>query len=161
MKILWICPYLPVPTFGSGTRVYNLIKVLAPHCTIDLLASTEGHYPTELSTLKTLCRHVMLVDPAVGTRRGRRMRQLRALFSLRSSQYWTTYSVAMQQQIDAAVKAGEYDLVILVHSFMGYYQMPAGLPIVLDQHNVESEVLRQAGQIGYSRLQRIYNLIDY
>lgn len=163
MRILWLSPYLPFPIFGGGTRVYNLIKALAPTCAIDLMACAEVEEPDDevLIELRSLCRSVEVVPSPMSSRARRRHVQLRALVSRRASQYWMFYSPHVQARIDQALCAVQYDVVILEHSFMGYYVANGRAPIVLDQHNVESEILRRSGRRERSMMRRAYNLLEY
>lgn len=58
MQLLWIVPYPPFTTFGGGVRVYNLMKVLAATCKIDLLALSDGpRGATDMpEQLRSICR---------------------------------------------------------------------------------------------------------
>jgi sugar transferase (PEP-CTERM/EpsH1 system associated) len=163
MRILWLSPYFPVPLSGAGTRVYHLLKALAESSEIDLIAVAPS---VELSgdlkrSVEAGCRSVTLVAPAVQSRRHKRLLQLRSIVSSHPAQYWMIYSQAMQDQIDLALRTRIYDMVVLEHSFMGYYGVAHGVPIVLDQHNVESEILLRSGQREETRLRRAYNRLEY
>jgi len=70
-------------------------------------------------------------------------------------------SQEMQERINHAARQNAYDIAVLESSFMGYYSLPAGLPCVLDQHNVESEILLRSGRRERSVLRRGYNLLEY
>ena len=108
-----------------------------------------------------MCRSVQTVPFAAPSSQDRRSLQLRSLLSRRPAQYWTTYSQQVQDRIDRAVQDVEYDLIMLEHSFVGYYRLPVGVPIVLDQQNVESEVLHRASEHDRSRIRRLFNLVEY
>jgi len=41
-RVLWLAPYLPVPTFGGGTRVFNLVRSLSAAYDIDVIAHGRG-----------------------------------------------------------------------------------------------------------------------
>lgn len=160
LRILWLTPYLPAPIFGGGTRVFNLMKALGGTCTIDLIASSEA--PAEgIAQLQTLCRTIEIVTPSVSSHRQKRLLQIKSLMSRRPSQYWMVHSPDMQRQIDRALAQTQYDLVIVEHSFMGYFDLPKDIPTVLDQHNVESEILLRAGLSDRSLVRRAYNLLEY
>lgn len=163
MRILWLAPYLPRPVFGAGTRVYNLIKALASTCEIDLIAHAWPPSPDDElgNQLSAMCRTVQCVPPVIQSRRDRREMQLKALRSRRPSQYWMSFAPAMQECIDRAVRKNDYDVAVLEHSFMGYYTLPESLLVVLDQHNVESDILRRASRHERSFVRRIYNLVEF
>lgn len=162
-RILWLSPYLPVPISGAGTRVFNLLKVLAKTCKIDLIAGSlraeeRGETFDEVSSL---CRTVQVVPRTVRSTRHKRLLQLKSLFSRHPMQYSIFYSAEFQKRLSQAVAECAYDVVILEHSFIGYYALPKGTPTILDQHNVESEILFRSGQRERSAVRRVYNLLEY
>lgn len=163
MRILWLTPYLPVPTSGAGTRVYNLLQVLARTCDIDLIAgSVTGEPDQDASTeMRSVCRSVEVVPATITSQRHKRLLQLKSLFGRHPMHYRIFYSKEMQERIDRIARQNSYDAVVLESSFMGYYSLPEGLPRVLDQHNVESEILLRSSQRERSMLRRAYNLLEY
>ena len=163
LRILWLSPYFPAPLSGAGTRVYYLLKGLAESCEIDLISGEPaGDLPEGFKhAVFDACRSVQLVPPTVHSRRHKRYLQLRSLVSRHPAQYWMFYSSRMQSCIDEAVAMHEYDLVILEHSFMGYYARSRSIASVLDQHNVESEILLRSGARERSPLRRAYNRLEY
>lgn len=163
IRILWLCPYLPLPVSGAGSRVFHLIKSLAGSSSIDLIASTNEWHERHPMTaqLRSLCRSVTIAPEAARSGRGRRMMQLRSLASRRPAQYWTLYAEEMQACIDQALRHTQYDVAIIEHSFTGYYRLPEGLPTVLDQHNVESEILQRTSRRDRSRSRRALNFLEF
>jgi sugar transferase (PEP-CTERM/EpsH1 system associated) len=178
MRVLWICSYPPYPPdFGGARRTYHLLEqaARAGH-RIDLVAFASGDATGDQATevaLGRLCASVTLVhDPwalpaALGSTdpaavRRKRQGQLRALLSPRSYQYYAYYSATMQAAIDRRVAATQYDLVQVEFSQMGFYRLPAGVPAVLDLHNVEYEVLgRVAHGDGGAPVRRLHNWAEY
>lgn len=159
MRVLWLTSVLPTP-FGPGTRLYSSITTADPTWEIDLVIN--GKAPPELSDVfgrvQSACRTLTFVPRRLSSRR---QLQLRALVSRRSAQYWLFHSQDMQDQIDRSLQKRAYDVVILDNPFMGYYRLPADLPKVLIEHNVESEILRRSGQNERSLLRRAYNQLEY
>jgi glycosyltransferase involved in cell wall biosynthesis len=163
LRILWLCPYLPLPISGAGSRVFNLIKYLAANAQIDLIVSDSEWHERHSSTdqLRSWCRRVEIVPLIGGSKKQRRLLQARSLVSRRPAQYWTVYSDEMQDQINKTLQDTMYDLVIIEHSFTGYYHIPQSIPIVLDQHNVESEILLRSSRLDRSRARRALNLLEF
>src|SRR5947209_4641203 len=161
VRILWLAPYFPAPTFGGGTRVFNLIRALAVSCEIDLIAMDEGADEGALRELRSLCRTVEVLPRPTASPGRKRLLQLRSITSRRSAQYWMLRSSQVQNRIDRAARERQYSAVILEHSFLGRYTLPASVPVVLDQHNVESEILRRASEHERSILRRAYNRLEY
>jgi glycosyltransferase involved in cell wall biosynthesis len=92
----------------------------------------------------------------------KRRGQLQSLLSLRPYQFYAHYSAQMQAALDRRAAATAYDLVQVEFSQMAYYRLPAGVPALLDLHNVEYEVLGRVAQgSGGDPLRRIYNWSEY
>jgi polysaccharide biosynthesis protein PslH len=163
MRILWLSPYFPVPLSGAGTRVYQLLTALAKSSEIDLIAVAPSlDLPDDLKrSVAAACRSVTLVPAVVHSRRHKRFLQLRSVVGRRPAQYWMFFSREMQAHIDRALTTHSYDVVVLEHSFMGYYALPRHIPTVLDQHNVESEILLRSAEREGSLLRRTYNRLEY
>lgn len=163
LRILWLCPYLPLPIFGAGSRVFNLLRVLAATSKIDLIATTNCSHEIHplAAELRELCHSVVAVPFAAASEAERRRLQVRSMISRRPAQFWTTYSEQMQARIDEAVRTTKYDLAIVEHSFTGYYRLPSNIPIVLDQHNVESEILDRASRHDRSLERRVFNRLEF
>jgi sugar transferase (PEP-CTERM/EpsH1 system associated) len=173
MRILWVTSYAPwPPDFGGARRTYHLIEqaARAGHA-IHLLAFGDADPQRQAAAraaLGRLCAAVELIvdpaalpaalgdgDPAAVARK--RRGQLRSLLSPRPYQYYAHRSAAMQARLDALARE-PWDLVQVEFSQMGYYRLPAGVPAVLDLHNVEYEVLvRAAGARGVGATRRLYN----
>ena len=173
MRILWVTSYAPwPPDFGGARRTYHLIEqaARAGH-QVHLLAFGDADPQRQAAAraaLGRLCAAVELIvdpaalpaaigdgDPAAVARK--RRGQLRSLLSLRPYQYYAHHSTAMQARLDALARE-PWDLVQVEFSQMGYYRLPAGVPAVLDLHNVEYEVLvRAAAARGGGVTRRLYN----
>src|SRR5947209_2366477 len=111
MRILWLSPYLPAPTSGAGTRVYNLLKVLAARWEIDLIAGSLTGEPRQemLAEMRSLCRTVQVVPTAIGSRRYKRLLQLKSLFNRHPMHHRIFYSPEMQALITDSVSRNSYD----------------------------------------------------
>jgi len=177
MRILWLCSYAPYPPdFGGARRTYNLLEQAA-HAghTIDLLALATGAPEQDAATVDALsgfCAHVELVrdlwalpaalgaaDPAAVARK--RRGQLQSLLSRRSYQFYSHYSAHLQAALDRRAAAVQYDLVQVEFSQMAYYRLPAGVPAILDLHNVEYEILGRVAAGGGAPVRRLYNWAEY
>jgi sugar transferase (PEP-CTERM/EpsH1 system associated) len=163
LQLLWLTPSLPAPVTGAGTRIFNLLKVLSTTYQIDLIAGSVAGRPDDgmVAEVRSLCRTVQVVPPTVGSRRQKRLLQLRSLAGPHPMHRSIFYSPEMQAEIHRAVEETAYDAAILESSFMGYYALPEQIPRVLDQHNVESEILLRSGQQERSMVRRAYNLLEY
>ncbi len=177
MRVLWLCSYAPYPAdFGGARRTYNLVEQAsrAGH-QIDLLAFAFGDPARDAAAqaaLSPLCRSVTLVadadalpaalgaaDAAAVARK--RRGQLQSLLSPRPYQFYAHYSARMQTALDRYFAQARPDLVQVEFSQMAYYRLPAGVPALLDLHNVEYEILGRVARAGGAPLRRVYNWAEY
>lgn len=161
-RILVITPYLPVPpNFGGASRMYHLIRELRQVSEVTTVSLTG---PGDDSPAAEEALGRVLPIPVALTARmpagpAKRAAQLRSLVSRRSFQDRLYRRLAMQRAIDQTLVEEPFDLVQLEFSQMGLYRVPAGTPSLLDVHNIEHDVLRQAAGAG-SLPRRIFNQIE-
>lgn len=138
MNILFVSAVLPYPlTSGGQTRMYNLLKHLAKKHTITLVSfireESERAYRPELG----FCRDVVMVMRGAGW-------QMKYLARAAISTYpmlLATYDNAKMRSVLANLLAQkQFDLVHL-EPFYVFPSVPkTNLPIVVSEHNIESEV---------------------
>lgn len=162
MRILVVTPYLAVPPdFGGASRVYHLIRQLAARhevMSLSLVGPGDdiGRAEAELGRIVPVpVAATARMPPGAGKRRA----QLASLVSPHSFQHRFYVHDALQQQLDRLVATEAIDLVQLEFSQMGLYRVTR-LPVVLDVHNVEHDVLRQAAAHG-DPLRRLFNQLEY
>jgi glycosyltransferase involved in cell wall biosynthesis len=91
-------------------------------------------------------------------------KRVRQLLSIASTKPWAcqdVYSAAMQQAITELCESGRFDIVQLESSVFCQYRFPAGVRVVLDEHNIEYELLWRMGQNERSALRRVFNRLEY
>ncbi|MDI3339046.1 MAG: glycosyltransferase, partial [Sphaerobacter sp.] len=162
LRILFVTPYLPdPPDFGGAARMFHLIRTVAAHHEVVVL-SLAG--PGEASPGGNLSARVIPVRVPLTARqppdRRKRLAQVRSLLSRHSFQDALYHHPAMQAALDRLLRSEPVDLVQLEFAQMGRYRLPPGVPTVLDVHNVEHDVLRQAATLG-SLPRRLFNAIEY
>ncbi|MEM7257043.1 MAG: glycosyltransferase, partial [Pseudomonadota bacterium] len=69
--------------------------------------------------------------------------------------YQQYYSNRMQQAITAQLSSGQYDLLMVEFSQMGYYDIATDIPKYVDQHNVEYEIMQRTYETEKSPLRRL------
>lgn len=161
MRILFLTPYLPdPPDFGGAARMFHLIQeVAARHEVVVLSLAGPGETPPGRLPARIVPVPVPLTahQPPGGRKR---LGQVRSLLSRRSFQHALYHHPAMQRALDRLTRDERFDLIQIEFSQMGGYRVPPGVPVVLDIHNVEYDVLRQAAARG-SLPRRIFNQIEY
>jgi sugar transferase (PEP-CTERM/EpsH1 system associated) len=160
LHMLWLIPFVPIPSFGGGSRVFNLLRSLAPTWDIDALVIGSASDPA-LDRLQVLCRHIEVVPAVEHSGWRRRLWQLRALLSKHSLFYWIYFNAQVEDALKRMLDRNTYDVVIVEQVFMGYYTLPTPAPIVLDQQNVESTLMLMASRNERTLLRRLFNTLEY
>lgn len=163
MKILFIQnrPLFPADT-GGKIRTLNVLKHLARWHEVTYVCSTEAGDEPHLAEMSQLGLKVEAV-PHRRIRRGSPRFWARLVGNLFSSLPFSiakNYDPALRRRAQSLVAQGNHDLLICDFLHTARYGMGLGLPSVLFQHNVESQILgRHAQQDGglprrlYMRLQ--------
>jgi len=150
MKVLWIAHFVPFPPDGGARlRTYNLLRQAAKRFEVDLVALNQRvNLPTAEAVaeaadrLRHIVRHVSVFPlPRDGTRP---KRLVTAALSYGSSAPYGTHwlsSRPMRSYLRERMATTRYDLVHLDTVDLWQYREPfVGRPIVLNHHNVESQV---------------------
>jgi glycosyltransferase involved in cell wall biosynthesis len=138
--------------------MYHLLRQAARRHAVYLLSyAAESGLGSELGPLEQTCAGTELLRrPGVDKRR----EQLGSLLSIHSYQQRAHFSEKMQDMLDRRCRDWKIDLVVVEFSQMGYFRIPAGIPWVLDQHNVEADLLRRMAQRGRWSIRRLYNHLE-
>ena len=172
MRILWVSHLLPYPPKGGVLqRSYNLIRELARHHDVDLLALnqrglieplfTDGYENGLLeakSALSNICnRFEYLSLPAD------KHKYSKHLIALKSLLWGNPYSIDWLKSKDFELKISKwcsiynYDLVhfdtISLHI---YKKATHNTPLVLDHHNIESHMMLRRASNEKNILKRLY-----
>jgi glycosyltransferase involved in cell wall biosynthesis len=156
MKILTISTWFPIPPDnGSRARTCHLLRALGKRHTVDLLAISQSHRDMEhLDEVREFCRRVATFPP-------RR-------FSPESNDGWQRFFSKMPRHVRARHSpdmqalaerwAGEegYDAIVAITLGAAPYVSALSAPFkVLDQHNVESQIIKREWQSEENLLRRI------
>jgi sugar transferase (PEP-CTERM/EpsH1 system associated) len=167
-RILIVCPQAPAPPNGGfDLRVYHLACQLARRHLVTLLAygsADDGRDWDGLArTLEGVHRVPPLADRAAGRRLGalaRRRRQLASLVRRSSFHLNVLRSDAMQAAIDGLVRTAGFDVIQVESSGMMCFEYLGDAPVVLDEHNVEYDLLRQVADVERSPLRRLFGRLE-
>jgi glycosyltransferase involved in cell wall biosynthesis len=121
MKILFLSGWFPYPpNNGAKLRIYNLLRGLAPHHQVTLLAfADQPDVNPEVSELHSLCDRIQVIPWKPYDPNSRRARL--GFLSLTPSSVVDTYSLEMEGRIREELSSGEYDLVIASQWAMASY----------------------------------------
>lgn len=158
MNILVLTPYIPYPPhFGGSVRIYNLIRQISRRHAVHLLTFRGENGLLEPSGLAPYAQTITIIPRSDA---GKRRQQLLSLFSRRSFQRLFHYHRDMQAAIDRVVCEQQIDLILVEFSQMACFRFPPGVPVVLDEHNVEFDLLARMAERANSPLRRLYNRIE-
>ncbi|MBV9617366.1 MAG: hypothetical protein JO031_18090, partial [Ktedonobacteraceae bacterium] len=157
MNLLMVSPHLPSPSWGAGTRSYYLLKALADKHTVSLLSladekTTEAHTMLHQIGLKRI-----RVLPLQISLRSKRVQQLASVIRNRSYLLDSYQKEEVQQAINDTLLQNRYDAVIFESMFMAGYRLPEELPVIIDQHNIEHELLQRTYEQEQSRFRKWFN----
>ncbi len=158
MKLLMVSPIFPSPTWGGGTRCYQLLKALAREHVVSLLALVDDPRLDErdVSLVKDLAETVQIaVRPAPLPKR---LQQL--LYVIRGRSYAAGINSYLQKDLDRLLLNESYDAVIFESALIAGYSLPDGVKCIVDQHNIEHELLWRVGQHETAWLREWYNRLE-
>lgn len=159
MKILAITPYLPAPPdFGGAARIYNILAQLQERAELTVFSLT-GPDDNPAESQQTFGR--LITAPVPMTARNpanvaKRSVQLRSTLSRQSFQHYFYWHEDAQKRLDELMRDENFDIVQIEFSQMAAYQTDSSARRVIDLHNIEYDVLRQAADHS-SGAKRIFN----
>lgn len=156
VRILVIGPSFPYPpTWGHATRVYHLARQLARRHEVMLLTYATAADEQQIETL----RAELAVEVVPRERRStgaKRRSQLASLLSGVPYETQAAHSAAMQAAIERVCADWRPDAIQLESTLLWSFDFPDGVPIVLDEHNVDYEVYRRMRDTERSPLRRSF-----
>lgn len=104
---------------------------------------------------------VTVGNPHLGVSNSRkRARQLRSLASPGSYERLTYGLPQMQRTLDRLCCEWRPDVIVVEFAQMGYFQFPEGIPVVLDAHNVEHEIITRLAGLEPSIARQVYSRVN-
>ena len=163
MKILFVSPYLPSRRAGSPVRLRGLMTNLAKSHSLSIVSLVRPvEDPALLDEVRSYCDDVVTIPNERFGLTGARKRvfQLRTLFSTRSSFHAVHHHADFQPALDRMVARNSYDVIQVENCFMTQYSFPRELPVVVDEHNVDYEILARTAAVVTAQPRRAFNHID-
>jgi sugar transferase (PEP-CTERM/EpsH1 system associated) len=162
LRILILTPYLPYPPiWGSGTRVYQFLRLLSRRHRVSLLAYAAPDEEDKIPALEKVCSAVYTVTRIYETARARRFSQLSSVFLRSSHQRRRLHSRAMQDALDRLISREHFDIIQIESSQMAGFKFPSGAVLVVDEHNIEYEVLYRMYRSERSVIRRLHSWIEF
>lgn len=157
MNIIVVTAQFPYPPrTGMTMRVYQLLRQLARRHNVTLLSCVE---PTQQDAVGELRQQlpVVVIGRNERSRLAKRSDQLRSIFSLQPFSSREVYSAELQRALDDLCASTACDVVQIESSVLGRLSVPSDVRVILDEHNIESEVFRRMCEGERSLIRRTYS----
>ena len=150
MNILFITPRLPLPAdTGAKIRTYNLLKNTAKNNRVVLLSLVFEDNQEAIKKLKELGVEVYSI-------KGNGAINLKCLFAKRPLSIQKYHSSDLKNLLKEIISNNKFDLIHFDHLHMGQYiDAVNGTPCVLDEHNVESIILKRCAQVEKNFIKKL------
>lgn len=140
-RILIVTHVVPASTaWGFSTRILNLVEQLAKTHDVSLLCYREPGDDDGVARLRTLVDQVHTVDRPVRTSSTKRRLQMASMLRMTPFQQLAVRSEAMQRALDSLLDRTSYDIVQIETTHLADLTVRPGIPVVLDEHNIEYEL---------------------
>ena len=161
LKILIVSAQFPYPPrSGFSTRVYQLARQLSARHEVTVLSYVSPH---ERDGVAGLAAQMAVRAVPRSPRSASRKRAVQALTmaSLRPYYCRDVHSRDMQRAIDELCVAQHFDIIQVETSFLCGFRFPGDARLVIDEHNIESEVFRRMCEGERSVPRRAFNRVEY
>jgi glycosyltransferase involved in cell wall biosynthesis len=141
-------------------RTCHLARQVAARHEVTVVAyATEEDAPRVRSLSETMT--VRAVHRREPSRTEKRLAQLRSLASAEPFACRALHSPEMQRAIDELCATVPFDVVHMESSTIWSFALPPGVPVLLDEHNIEYELLGRLGRGERSVVRRSFNQLEY
>jgi glycosyltransferase involved in cell wall biosynthesis len=159
-RVLILSPGTPLPTWGAGTRIYQLARHLSSEHEVTLLSYADAIEMPKAAALRDFCREVQLIPPRPDGALVRRARQVRWTASRVPFHARDYYGARMQDALDSLLAERRFDIVQIELLQMTCFRLRTDAKVVLDEHNVEHELLRRMNQGERSAIRRAHHRLE-
>ena len=162
MNLLIVSAYLPGLGSAAGERNYYLLRALAHQHRVSLLSmvdSAEVEAYDVRPLLEDLAFTVRLIPHEIP--HFKRWQQLLSVARGRSYLLKLFALKEVQSALDIMLARDHYDAVIFESALVAGYRLPAGVKVIIDQHNIEHEILRRTYEHEKRWLRKWYNWYEY
>ncbi|MGC3996249.1 MAG: glycosyltransferase [Anaeromyxobacter sp.] len=170
LRVLFVSPFPPVPaTFGAQRRVQGLLTSLSHHHDVTAVTMLPSFVEREAAErgLRGICPDSVIIPSPPVAGLGKRVRQLRSLFSLDSYERLHHDMPELRRTVHRLLTTRRYDIVNVEFPFFGRYDFRQAPPgerppkVVLDEHNVEFDLVRQMAGLHRGLGRHLHNSINW
>jgi sugar transferase (PEP-CTERM/EpsH1 system associated) len=160
LAVLLITAQFPYPPrSGFAMRVYQLARRLAARHDVTMLSYVDGDQLPRVEELRRTF-DVEVVEWRSRSAPAKRAAQLLSLVGRAPYVSRELYTQDMQRAIDRLCARRSFDVIQLESSLLCAFTLPAGPRLILDEHNLESEVHARSGEHERSPLRRAFGAIE-
>jgi glycosyltransferase involved in cell wall biosynthesis len=158
LRVLAICPYAPYPPFGGGKmRIYHLLQewMKLGH---EVTVAVSGPADTKLDWSEGDVAPELIMLP--GRVRGSAISKVSGLLSPLPDEVWAR---PLWHGDEALGLPARFDIVVLMQAHVGQHAAPflkSGVPVILDQQNVESHISTEVARLRWTRMGRARARLD-
>jgi glycosyltransferase involved in cell wall biosynthesis len=152
MNILILSSFFPFPlTQGGKIRVFNIIKYLSRTHKVTLACLSDAAV-SDYGPLKEYCEEVIVV-----VRRPNVVNDFFSfLFSSKPYNFVVNSSRSMRNELQGVLERKSFELIQIEFSTMWQYaDIFKGIPVVLDAHNIEADIIRQVREFYKNPLRKL------
>lgn len=169
MKILFITNLVPYPLDNGGkVKSYNTLSMLSEGNEIDIFSFYESEKElSSISFMKKKFNDVFAIEKALTTNKNLKKMILIAIKSIFNKYPFVILKYndsRMKQLLEEQIKRKKYDLVYIDHLQLGiYYDVlrKLNVPIYLDEHNCEHQILKRKLYDEKSILKKVFLNLEY
>ncbi len=157
MNILILSPFFPYPLDQGGKiRVFNIIKQLSRRHRVTLACVSAGPV-ADYGPLREYCVEIIAMErrPSIGRD------LIRFLAGREPFNYVALSSGPLRAELRRVIGERAFDLVQVEFSTMWQYaDLFRGVPVALDAHNIEAEIIRQVRGFYRNPLRKLLYTIE-
>jgi glycosyltransferase involved in cell wall biosynthesis len=161
LKILIVSAQFPYPPrSGSSTRVYQLARQLSARHDVTILSYALPHERDGIAGLAAQMPVRVVKRKALSAVRKRAVQAL-TMMSPRPYYCREVHSRDMQRAIDDLCSAERFDVIQVEMSYLCTFRFPDHARLVINEHNIESEVFRRMCEGEQALSRRVFNRLEY
>lgn len=161
MKIIYIAREIPYPVdTGARMRVWYFLKSLAVRHEVEMVCYGHDADPIPDEVRRVCSRVVRVPDPRAPQGWRLYLRMLAGLFSRYPYAVASRFSPVLEDQVAAVIQESGADVVMCDSVYLALH-VPFGMcPVVLNEHNVESVIIRRYAAVETNFLKKIYAMYE-
>jgi sugar transferase (PEP-CTERM/EpsH1 system associated) len=161
LRILLVSTQFPFPPRSGFTqRVYQLARRLSTRHEVTLLSYADPGINADIDRLREEMA-VEAVERAARSVAAKRIVQVVSAPSPTPFASRTVHSRELQRAIEDLAARTRFDVIQLESSLLCVFRLPRGPRLVLDEHNVESEVAERVHASEASLSRRVFSRLEY